>query len=87
MVYLHIVGHKPKPPSDLPPLFETLRRFARLEWLDHAVGSDLLNDTERTLCITLRAQTYSQPHKTIPPRPCAAISVALGKLWTAGVRV
>lgn len=86
VVYIDIMRRKTKPPSDLPPLFETLRRSARLEWLDHAVGSALLDDAERALCISLRAQIYSQPHKTIPPRHCAAVSVALGKLWTAGVR-
>ena len=76
-----------KPPAEVPPLFERLKRSARLEWLDHAAASDLLDDAERGLIVLLRAQVYSQPHKIVAPKQCAAISAALGKLWLAGVRV
>lgn len=81
------LGHTTKPPSDLPPLFEHLKRSARLEWLGLATASDALDDFERGLCIGIRAQVFSQPHKTVTPKQCAAISTAMGKLWLAGVRV
>ena len=76
-----------KPPADAPPLFERLKRSAKLAWLDHAAASDLLDDAERGLIVMLRAQVFSQPHKIVAPKQCAAISAALGKLWLAGVRV
>ena len=87
VIHVDVSGQKTKPPATTPPLFEELRLSARLAWLDHAVAADCLDQVELALCVAIRAQVYSQPHKTIPPRHCAAISTALGRLWIAGVRV
>ena len=87
VVYVNAFGQRTKAPSDTPPLFEALKRSAKIAWLEHAVAFDRLDDAEQALCVAIRAQTFSQPHKTVPPRHCAAISVVLGKLWMAGVRV
>ena len=79
-------SHRPPPKPAGPPLWEALNKAAKMAWLTRVAECERLTLDQRTAAGQLRAQFFSQPHRSVKPAQAAAINAVFFQAWIQDVR-